>query len=171
MLTIRAERNEDYAAVYEVHSMAFSRLNEAKLVEAVRESVNFNPQLSLVAVIDERVIGHLLFSPLVIETKNKEISALVLSPVAVHPEFQKQSIGSELIRQGLNVCKEMGHKIVIVIGYPSYYPRFGFLPARAKGLKAPFPVPDEAFMVLELVPGILNRISGIIKFPAAFVGV
>ena len=171
MLTIRAEKNEDYATIYEIHSLAFGRPNEAKLVEAVRESDNFNPQLSLVAVKGDRVVGHLLFSPLVIQTKRKEIPALVLSPVAIHPEFQKHSIGSELIRQGLNKCEEMGHKAVIVIGYPAYYPRFGFSPARAKGLKAPFPVPDEAFMVLELVPGVLNRISGIIKFPAAFTGV
>ena len=171
MLTIRTEKNDDYTAVYEVHSLAFGRPNEAKLVEAVRESVNFNPQLSLVAVKTNKVVGHLLFSPLVIQTKSKEIPALVLSPIAVHPEFQKQGIGSELVRQGLVVCEELGHKVVIVIGYPSYYPRFGFSPARAKGLKAPFPVPDEAFMVLELVPGVLNKISGIIKFPAAFAGV
>ena len=171
MLTIRAEKNGDYAAVYEVHSLAFSRPNEAKLVETVRESVNFIPQLSLVAVKVDKVVGHLLFSPLVIQTKTNEIPALVLAPLAVHPEFQKQGIGLELVRQGLNVCVELGHKAVIVIGHPTYYPRFGFSPARARGLKAPFPVPDEAFMVLELVPGILNRISGVIKFPTAFAGV
>jgi putative acetyltransferase len=168
MLTIRAESITDYAAVYEMHSLAFGRPNEAKLVEDIRHSVNFNPQLSMVAVQDELVVGHLLFSPLVIETKTKEIPALVLSPLAVHPKYQKQGIGSKLVRHGLILCKNAGYKAVIVIGYPSYYPRFGFLPASTKGIKAPFPVPDKAFMVLELVPGILNQTSGLIKFPAPF---
>jgi putative acetyltransferase len=88
--------------------------------------------------------------------------------MAVHPEFQNRGIGSELVRQGLERCRKLGYKVVIVVGHPTYYPRFGFISARAKGLETPFPVPDEAFMVIELTPGALNGISGMIIYPPAF---
>jgi putative acetyltransferase len=91
--------------------------------------------------------------------------------MAVQPEFQNQGIGSELVRQGMERCRNLGYGIIIVVGHPTYYPRFGFTPAREKGLEAPFPVPDEAFMVIELTPGALNGISGIVIYPPAFEGV
>ena len=88
--------------------------------------------------------------------------------MAVRPEFQNQGIGSELVRQGLNECQRLGHKVVVVVGHPRYYPRFGFSSARAKGLEAPFQVSDEAFMAFELIPGILEGMSGMVKYPPAF---
>jgi putative acetyltransferase len=90
--------------------------------------------------------------------------------VGLHPEFQKQGIGSKLVRQGLERCRNLGYKVVIVVGHPNYYPRFGFTTARAKGLDAPFLVPDEAFVVIELAPGALNGISGMVIYPPAFEG-
>ena len=99
------------------------------------------------------------------------LPALALAPMAVHPEFQSQGIGSRLVREGLERCRNLGHRIVVVVGHPEFYPRFGFTPARAKGLEAPFPVPDEAFMVTELVPGALDGVSGMIVYPAPFEGV
>ena len=92
-------------------------------------------------------------------------------PVGLHPKFQKQGIGSKLIRQGLERCRNLGYKVVIVVGHPNYYPRFGFTSARAKGLETPFLVPDEAFMVIEVAPGALNGISGMVIYPPAFEGV
>jgi putative acetyltransferase len=76
----------------------------------------------------------------------------ILRSMLVRPEFQNQGIGSELVRRGLEACRRLGHRVVIVVGHPEYYPRFGFSPARAKGLELPFPAPDDAFLVLELVP-------------------
>ena len=168
MITIRPETAEDYAAIREVNVLAFGREIEAKLVEALRESPDFILELSLVAVEGGRVVGHILFSPLVIETKDGSVPALALGTLAVRPESQNQGIGSKLVREGLERCRSLGHRIGVVIGHPAYYPRFGFSPARARGLEAPFPVPDEAFMVLELVPGALDGVAGIVRYPSPF---
>jgi putative acetyltransferase len=168
MLVIRPERTEDYAAVHEVHRLAFGRENEAQLVETLRQSTNFIPELSLVAFKNGRVVGHVLFSPIIIETQTDTVPALALAPVAVLPEFQNQGVGSELIRRGLKKCQRLGHKIVVVVGHSTYYSRFGFSSARAKRLEAPFQVSDEAFMALELTSKALNGIKGMIKYPLAF---
>jgi len=94
--------------------------------------------------------------------------ALSIAPVAVLPEYQGQGIGSKLIDEGLITCKSRGFKVVIVYGHPEYYPRFGFLQARNKGLESSIPVPDEAFMVLELVPGSLDGVEGTVILPPEF---
>jgi putative acetyltransferase len=168
MITVRPERIEDYTAIHEVHVLAFGREVEARLVESLRQSTNFTPELSLVAVKNGRVVGHILFSPVIIETQKGAISAMALAPMAVQPKLQNQGIGSELVRQGLKECQLLGLKVVVVVGHPTYYPRFGFSSARAKGLEAPFQVPDEAFMALELIPEALDGISGMVKYPPAF---
>jgi len=168
MLVIRPERKQDYAAVHEAHRLAFGRENEARLVETLRQSTNFIPELSLVAVKNGRVVGHVLFSPIIIETQIDTVPALALAPIAVLPEFQNQGIGSELIRLGLKKCQRLGHKIVVVVGHSTYYSRFGFSSARAKGLEVPFQVSDEPFMALELTPKALDGIKGMIKYPLAF---
>ncbi len=171
MVLILPEKEQLHSAIHEINVLAFGGENEARLVENLRKSCSFNAQLSLVAVEEGRVVGHILFSPITIESKKGSLPALALAPMAVHPEFQNQGIGSRLVREGLERCRSLGHKIVVVVGHPEFYPRFGFTPARAKGLEAPFPVPDEAFMVTELVPGALDGISGMIVYPAPFEGV
>jgi putative acetyltransferase len=168
MITIRPETTEDYAATHEVNALAFGREVEAALVEALRGLPDFIPELSLVAVEAGRVVGHILFSPMVIETKEGAVPAVALATLAVRPEFQNQGIGSELVRDGLERCRSLGHRIVVVIGHPAYYPRFGFSPARTRGLEAPFPVPDEAFLALELVPGALDGVAGMVRYPPPF---
>lgn len=168
IIKIRPEKKEDYSKIYEINKLAFKSDEEPRLVEVIRELENFIPELSLVAVKNEQIIGHILFSPITIETKKSAVPALALAPMAVLPEFQNQGIGSELVRYGLKECKRLGHKIVVVVGHPNYYPRFGFSSARAKGLESPFPVSDEVFMVLELVPGVLDRISGMVRYSKAF---
>lgn len=168
MLEVRVERVEDYEAVFQVLKSAFGRENEAWLVEKIRKSDCFTPQFSLVAVKDGELAGHILFSRVVIQARAGDVPALGLAPVAVLPELQKQGIGSRLVRQGLDECRRLGHKIVVLVGHPDYYPRFGFLPARAKGLGIPFPVPDRAFMALELVPGALDQVSGMVVHPPEF---
>ncbi len=169
MIVIRAESAADRLAIRDVIVRAFGRDEEARLVEALRASPDFAAALSLIAIDDGRVVGHILFSCIHIRTADADVPALALAPVAVLPERQNQGIGSALIRHGLEECRRLGHRIVVVVGHPSYYPRFGFSPARAKGLDAPFP--DPAFMVQELVPGALDGICGTVEYPPAFAAV
>jgi putative acetyltransferase len=168
MLSIRPEKPEDYEAISRVHRSAFGQENEARLVEELRKSKEFLPELSLVAVIDGEIVGHILFSPVIIQCRDRNVHALALAPMAVLPEFQRRGIGSQLVEKGLECCRTFGHQIVIVVGHPDYYPRFGFSSARMKGLEVPFPVPDEAFMVLELTQGALESGAGMVLYPVAF---
>ena len=168
MITIRPETAEDYAAIREVTLLAFGQEVEAQLVEDLRRLSDFIPDLSLVAVRGEQVVGHILFSPMAIETEKGAVPALSLAPVSVRPECQNQGVGSQLVREGLKRCRSLGHEVVVVVGHPDYYPRFGFSSARAKGLEASFEVPDEAFLVLELAPGALDGIAGVIKYPPPY---
>jgi len=168
MITIRPETAEDYAAIREVNTLAFGREVEARLVENLRRLPDFIPELSLVGIEAGQVVGHILFSPLVIETQEGAVPAVALATLAVRPEFQNQGIGSELVRDGLERCRNLRHRIVVVVGHPAYYPRFGFSPARERGLEAPFPVPDEAFLALELVPGALDGVAGVVRYPPPF---
>jgi putative acetyltransferase len=129
MINILPDIGEVYAIIHEINVIAFGRENEARLVDNLRKSRSFNRQLSLVAVKKGRVVGHILFSPIVIKTERRAVPGLALAPVAVHLEFQNQGIGSEVVRQRLEDCRTSGHKIVVVVGHPNYYPRFGFVPA------------------------------------------
>jgi putative acetyltransferase len=168
MILVRAEKREDIGAIRMVNRLAFGQEDEADLVQRIRKSSDFIPGLSLVAVKDSKVVGHILFSHIQIETVQRNVKALSLAPMAVLPEFQNSGIGSQLVRIGLEKCRDLEHKIVVVIGHPEYYPRFGFVPARKKGLDLHFPVPDEAFMVCELEPDALEGIEGKVKFPPEF---
>lgn len=168
MVEIRAEKPSDYDAIYDVNFQAFEQENESRLVGAIRKGGSFIPELSLVAVKGDQIVGHIIFSAVAIQAKQGDIPALALAPMAVLPQYQNQGIGYELVERGLMESKRLKHEIIIVIGHPEYYPRFGFKPARSQGLEAPFSVPDEAFMALELVPNALNAISGIVKYPPEF---
>ena len=167
-IATRPEEQIDYDAIYEVNLLAFGGESEARLVEELRGSTDFVKKLSLVAVRYTKVVGHLLFSPIAIKARTVAFSALALAPMAVHPEFQRQGIGSELLREGLDCCRILGHRVVVVVGHPNYYPRFGFISAKARGLEVPFAVPDKAFMALELTAGALDGISGMVTYPPAF---
>ncbi len=168
MISIASETEEDIAAIREVVTAAFNRPNEAELVETIRNSPNFIPELSLVAKEQGKVVGHILFSPIAIETKQGNVEAIALAPLCVTPTHQRQSIGAQLVQAGLTKCRELDHNIIILVGHPHYYPRFGFQKASKFGIQAPFTVPDEAFMVLELKPGALKNIRGIVRYPAYF---
>ena len=170
-ILIRAEEPGDIAAIGEVNELAFGGGGEALLVAKLREWPGFIPELSLVAVKGGKIVGHILISPVEIAPgggSRRAIPALSLAPMAVLPEFQNQGIGSALVRRGLEEARRLGHGIVVVVGHPHYYPRFGFEPARPRGLEAPFPVPDEAFLALELVPGALKDVKGTVVYPPAF---
>ena len=166
--TIRAETPEDIPAIFEVNLQAFGQDGEARLVSALRDDGDFNPELSLVAVCGDRIIGHILFPPITIVSDLTETAALALAPLAVHQDFQCMGIGAALIEEGLRECRRLGHRIVVVVGHPGYYPRFGFTTARALGIQAPFPCPDKAFMALSLTTGALDGICGMVRYPLAF---
>jgi putative acetyltransferase len=168
LMIIRPEEKKDYKAIYKINELAFGGRAEADLIDDLRKTDSFIPELSLVVALNQELIGHILFSKVVIKSNERVTSALALAPMAVLPEFQNKGVGSKLVFRGLEDCRRLGHRIVVVIGHPGYYPRFGFLPARDKGLKVPFPVPDEAFMALELVPGALKKAYGEIIYSPPF---
>jgi putative acetyltransferase len=170
-LEIRPERAEERTVIREINRLAFGGEAEPNLVDKIRESAGFIPQLSLVAVRQGRVVGHILFSLIEIRIDGRPDQpwpALALAPMAVHPDFQNQGIGSALVQRGLEIGRDLGHAVIVVVGHPEYYPRFGFTSARAKGLESPFPVPDEAFLTIELVPGSLHGVKGTVVYPPAF---
>jgi putative acetyltransferase len=161
---VRPEEHEDRDAVRRVHRLAFAGDDEARLVDALRDG-GF-ARVSLVAEAEGEVVGHVLFSEMRIDTRTGPVPALALAPLAVVPACQRRGIGSELVRRGLERCAAAGHRVVIVLGHPEYYPRFGFSAALAEPLLAPFS--GEAFMALELVPGALGGVAGRVVYPPPF---
>ncbi len=165
-ILIRPETPEDAAAIAQVNQLAFNRENEATLVERLRQ--NNAITLSLVAVVNAKIVGHILFSPVTITDDDFQWQAIGLGPMAVLPEFQNQGIGSALIRAGLDELKKLGHDVVIVLGHPEYYPRFGFKPSKPLGIQWEVHVPEDVFMVAELRQGALNGRTGIVRYHSAF---
>ncbi len=168
MIIVRTENSKDYEKVFEIHFRAFNRTKEAELVKKIRFSEGFLTDLSLVALYDNELVGHILFSVISVENEKEKYEALALSSLAVLPEFQNKGIGSELMRQGLERCRQKGFLFVVVLGLPDFYPRFGFQTARFNGIHPPFPVPDEVFMVNPLKEGILDNIRGVVKYSGTF---
>ncbi len=167
-LTIRAEQEEDYLRITEVNDLAFAGPGEGQLIEKLRHTPNFLPELSLVVEVGGVLVGHILFSVAAIVTETERVPTLALAPMSVMPEWQKKGIGSRLVREGLDRAKELGHFSVIVLGHADYYPRFGFQPASRWGVRSPYDVPDEVFLALELQPGALQEKSGVVEYPKEF---
>ncbi len=165
-MDIRTEKPEDIEAVREVNIAAFGRKTEANLVDRLR---GISSTSSFVAVESDRIVGHLFFSPVAVAGKcSSNLSILGLAPVAILPDYQRQGIGTLLIREGLKECVRSGFGAVVVLGHPNFYPRFGFIPASRKSLGCEYDVPDEAFMVLELEIGALQDCSGTVKYRSEF---
>jgi putative acetyltransferase len=161
---IRPETDADHAAIDEVNRRAFGTDAEARLVDALR--AGGYARHSLVAEMEGRIVGHILFSDLPIATARGPIPAVALAPMAVVPEYQRQGIGTALVRDGLDRCRAAGAAAVIVVGHPEYYPRFGFAAALGARIESPYPGP--AFMALELVPGSLKGVAGRVEYPPPF---
>lgn len=165
-LIIRLETPEDISAIYQVNQLAFDRENEARLVDNLRSSGAII--LSLVAQMDDRIIGHILFSPVTVTNGELQWISVALGPMAVLPAFHNQGIGSALIRAALKELKTAGHDVVIVLGHSQYYPRFGFKPSKPFGIQWEGNVPEDVFMVLELRENALNSKSGIVRYHSSF---
>ena len=162
---IRAEEEKDWAAVHALNVSIFDLSAEASLVEALRK--NAQPKVSLVAEDNQTLVGHIMFSPVSLSGQF-EMEIMGLGPMAVALNHQRKGIGSELVRAGIESCKQLGMGAVVVLGHPKYYPRFGFLPSSRFGIGCEYDVPEEVFMVMELQPGYLSGVSGAIKYHEAF---
>lgn len=173
-LNIRKENSFDHNWVIELTEKAFETLeisnhNEGKLVDKLRKAPTFIEELSLVAELNGQVVGHILFTPIVIDNGVQQFQSLILAPVSVLPEFQKMGIGGQLIRTGHQKAKELGFQSAILLGHPEYYPRFGYRPASKWGIKTHIPLPsDDVFMAVELTEGSLANVSGMVVFPPEF---
>ena len=166
-LIIRKEKEKDQKDIFEVNKLAFGQEEESQLVDRIRKGINFIPDLSIVAEINNRVIGHILFSKIRI-LGSSAFETLALAPMAVIPEFQGQGIGSRLVRNGIKKAKELGFDSIIVLGHKDYYPRFGFKEASLWDIKCPYQVPDEVFMAIELKDNALEGRAGTVSYPDEF---
>lgn len=168
-ILIRPETTADFVAIHELNKTAFGQDNEARLVDLLRQSDAFIPGLSLVAMMDDIIVGHILFTKIKIKDEQGNVfESLALAPMAVQPALQKRGIGGQLIRSGLAEAKTLGYQSVIVLGHEHYYPKFGFVPAEKWQIKAPFDVPSNVFMGIELVKDGLKGISGTVEYPKEF---
>jgi len=167
-IKIRSEVAGDYDAITSINEEAFKQKQEGNLIINLRKRSEFLPDLSLVAEINNKPVGHILFSPVSIISGDKSFGTLSLAPMAVLPEFQKMGVGGALIMHGLKKAQSLGYKSVVVLGHPDYYPRFGFRRASQWKIRATFDAPDEALMAIELEPGSLNFGGGIIEYPKEF---
>lgn len=164
MVTIRHETASDSEAIYHVERDAFGRDEEATLVDALRDGGNL--LLSLVAEEDGVIVGHIAFSPMTIESDTDSHDAVCLGPVAVATTHQNQGIGGALIQAAIEELRRRGERAIFLLGHPTYYPRFGFRPAREFGVH--YQDDRDAFMGLELQPGALASVSGVARFAPQF---
>lgn len=169
--TIRPEEAGDAAGIEALHRRAFGGDNAANLVRTLREQGGYDPALSLVACETTpapRIIGHVLFSPIAIVRGDAPTPAMALGPLGIMPDRQQQGIGTALVNAGLALCRERELAIVLVLGDPAYYARFGFKPAEGARIEAPHAGWGESYQVLELLPGALKETRGLARYPAAW---
>ena len=161
-MNIRFEQPGDIEKIREVNLQAFETETEANLVEALR---NADVELiSLVAEENGEVIGHILFSPVILG----DLKIMGLAPMAVLPDRQNKGVGTKLVNAGLQNCEKAGYEAVVVLGHAGYYPRFSFVPSVNFGIKSEYDVPPEVFMVKELRQGALKGAAGTVKYHPAF---
>jgi len=162
-MEIRVASDSDLNDVLSVERRAFGSDSEPTLVRNLLTDPSAQPVLSLLALEDNRAVGHILFTTARLTETSDAASIAILAPLAVVPDSQRQGIGGKLIEHGLRLLTESGVDLVFVLGHPDYYPRHGFEPAGRLGLSAPYPIPDkdaDAWMVQALRPGLLGSVRG-----------
>jgi len=172
-IIIREEKSTDFKAVFSLIEKAFKteKLSDHKeqfLVERLRKSKSFIPQLSVVAEIQNKIIGHILVTKLKIKNDQTEFDSLALAPVSVLPEYQGNGIGGMLIKEAHKTAKELGYKSIVLLGHEKYYPKFGYELTDKYGIELPFDVPKENCMVIELTENGLNGVTGMVEYPKEF---
>jgi putative acetyltransferase len=153
-IIVRREIKVDIPAIHQLNEKAFGGSDEAEIIASLRKRNKIS--LSLVAVEDDHIVGHILFSPVVIQSDNSSFPAIALGPMAVLPSRQRLGIGSQLVQAGLAECKKIEQLIVVVLGHPEFYTRFGFKPSLTFGIRWEKDIPAEVFMVNELKEGALT---------------
>lgn len=172
-ITIRQENEKDYKSVFNLIENAFSTIEysdhqEQFLVERLRKSDAFIPELSLVAEFENKIVGHILLTKIQIQNDAETFNSLALAPVSVLPEFQGKRIGAKLILRSHEVAKDLGYESIVLLGHQDYYPRFGYELCEKHNIKLPFDVPAENCMVIELKKDSLEKVSGEVVYPKAF---
>ncbi|MDY3362033.1 MAG: N-acetyltransferase [Clostridium celatum] len=172
-ITIRKENTEDFKIIYNLIKNSFKHAEhsdgtEQDLVNRLRTSESYIPDLSLVATINDNIVGYIMFTKITINNENDKYDSLALAPVAVSTDYQGIGIGSILVKTGLLSAKELGYESVVVLGSEKYYPRFGFKEALTFDIKAPFDVPNENFMAIELNKNSLKNVSGTVVYAKEF---
>ena len=169
MIEIREERLDDVAAIRDVNDRAFGQAQEGNIVDALR--TNGAALLSLVATLNDRVVGHILYSPATIISSSvtmANVTGAALGPMSVLPEHQRLGIGSALVTIGNEKIQTASHPFIIVMGHPTFYPRFGFRRASSLAVKCEWNVPDEVVMLLILDETKMRGISGLVKYRHEF---
>jgi len=172
-INIRQEQPKDHATVFQIiekafKTMAYSSHTEQFIVEKLRKSDAFIPELSLVAELEEELVGYIILSKIHIDTRTQFVDALSLGPVAVLPKLHQQGIGSQLIKAAHKMAKSLGHEIIILLGHKDYYPRFGYEMTNKYGIELPFKSAPENCMVLGLNPDSLKDVSGKVIYSKPF---
>ena len=163
MIEIREEHQGDVTAIRDVNRQAFGQDHEGNIVDALR--ANGAALLSLVATLNGRVVGHIMYSPLFM---GGDVRGAALGPMAVLPEHQRQGIGSMLVEAGNQKLRHAGCPFIVVVGHSTFYPRFGFRPASTCGIACEWDVPDNVFMVLVLDQAKMPGVSGLVKYRHEF---
>ncbi len=172
-INIRQERSADHPIVFDLIEQAFrdeilSDKREQFLVEKLRKSQGFIPELSLVAEVNHEIVGYILLTKISIKTHTESIISLALAPVAVLPNFQKKGIGGQLIEAAHRTAKDLGYESVILLGHENYYPKFGYQPLHLFNISLPFEAPKENCMAIELSPNALKNKEGKVIYPKEF---
>jgi predicted N-acetyltransferase YhbS len=172
-VNIRQERTADYPAVFKLIEIAFqneplSDHKEQFLVNRLRKSKAFIPELSLVAENNQQIIGHILLTRITIKNELREVNALALAPVSVIPEYQGRGIGSQLIQEAHLIAKALGHESIVLLGHQDYYPRFGYELTSKYNVRLPFEAPEVNCMILDLQGTGLKNTSGLVVYDPAF---
>jgi putative acetyltransferase len=167
-IEIRREQPGDEAGIRTVLDAAFGQPDESRIVDAIRRAGHSS--ISLVAVDGSSIVGHILFTPVSIESPGPSIPAFGLAPLSVLPERQRQGVGSQLVVAGLRECADVGCQVVVVVGHPAFYPRFGFRRGSAYRLRSEFDVADDVFMVAELTSAALTGRAGLVRYLPEFRG-
>lgn len=173
-ITIRESRDDDRSALRELITAAFEPVAESdhceqELVERLQASEAFVPALSLVAATPEGILaGYILLSKVEIRTATGSVPSLGVAPLAVHPRYQRQGIGGQLLEEAHRRAARLGYGSALLLGHEKYYPRFGYRQAADFGIAFPFDAPAECCMAIELHPHALRSVRGTVRYPGAF---
>ena len=170
---LRQETVADYPAVAEMiisayEDVSYSSHREQFMVERLRKSAAFIPELSIVAEAGHEIVGHILLTKIVIRGPQRGVDSLCLAPLSIAPLFQGKGIGGRLIAEAHRIAKELGYQSITLLGPAEYYSRFGYEPMKRHGIRPPFAIREENCMIISLTQNGLAGVSGEIEYPPEF---